>query len=152
MWSGRPTMFPHYLFFWAILVCTFAYALWRGRSDERIAAAVCVLATLVTQAVIPPPEMRYAGIDRELVLIDIAVLATFVAVALRSERFWPLWIAGLQLTISISHLLKAIDADLLPRAYAAAAVFWSYPILLIIVAGTWRSHRRRLQARQAIAA
>ncbi len=85
-------------------------------------------------------------------MIDLAVLAAFIAVALRSERFWPLWIAGLQLTISISHMLKAIDQDLLPRAYAAAAVLWSYPILLIIVIGTWRGHRRVKQRREAVAA
>lgn len=141
-------MFPHYLIFWAILVFTFAYALWRGRSDERLVAAVCLLATLVTQLVIPPPGVRYTDVDIELVAIDIAVLVAFGAVALRSERFWPLWIAGLQLTISISHLLKTIDADLVPRAYAAAAVFWSYPILLIILVGTWRGHRRRIEAQR----
>jgi cytochrome c-type biogenesis protein CcmH/NrfF len=50
-------------------------------------------------------------------------------------------VAGLQLTMSTSHALKAIELDLLPRAYAAAAVFWSYPILLILVIGTWRGHR-----------
>lgn len=141
-------MFPHYLIFWAILVFTFAYALWRGRSDERLVAAVCLLATLVTQLVIPPPGVRYTDVDIELVAIDIAVLVAFGAVALRSERFWPLWIAGLQLTISISHLLKTIDADLVPRAYAAAAVLWSYPILLIILIGTWRGHRRRVEAQR----
>ena len=145
MWSGHPLM-PHYVFFWGLLVLTCGYALSYGRSDERIAAAVCVLATLATQIAMPPPSMRYANIELQLVLIDIAVLAGFVTVALRSERFWPLWIAGLQLTISISHVLKAMDQALLPRAYAAAAVLWSYPILIIIAVGTWRSHQRRRQS------
>lgn len=139
-------MIPHYVFFWGILLLTFGYALLHGRSDERVAAGVCLFATLATQFVIPPAEVRYSYLDFELILIDIVVLGAFVAVALKSERFWPLWIAGLQLTISISHVLKAIDQDLLPRAYAAAAVLWSYPILLIIVVGTWRSHRRSRSA------
>ena len=135
-------MIPHYFYFWGILVLTCGYALLRGRSDERVAASVCLLATLATQFVIPAPEVRYSNLDLELIMIDIIVLGAFVAVALKSDRFWPLWIAGLQLTISISHVLKAIDQELLPRAYAAAAVLWSYPILLIIVIGTWRTHRR----------
>ena len=143
------TIMPHYIIFWAILLGTCFFALWRGRSDERTVAAVCLLATLATQFVIPPPQERYAYLDLELVLIDLAVLLAFVAVALRSDRFWPLWISGLQLTISISHVLKAIDQDLLPKAYAAAAVLWSYPILFIIVAGTWRSHRRRKRSPNA---
>ncbi len=75
-------------------------------------------------------------------LVDLGVLAGFIAVALRSERFWPLWIAGLQLTTSIGHMLKGVDQDLLPRAYGAALQFWSYPILLILAVGTYRSHQR----------
>ena len=75
-------------------------------------------------------------------LVDLAVLAGFTAVALRSRRFWPLWVAGLQLTTSIGHFLKGIDQHLLPRAYGAALQFWSYPILLILAIGTFRNHQR----------
>jgi hypothetical protein len=67
-----------------------------------------------------------------------------VAIALVSDRFWPLWAAGLQLVDSMSHVLKAIDADLLPKVYGAAERFWSYPILLILLIGAWRQHRRTI--------
>lgn len=144
-------MLPRYFFF-GILLATFAYALWRGRSDERIAASVCLLATIATRFAISPLSERYTGVEVGLLLIDGAVLAAFVAIALRSKRFWPLWIAGLQLTSSLSHLMKVVEIDLLPRAYAAAAVFWSYPILLIIIAGTWRSHQRSLREAPAATA
>src|SRR5687768_14840879 len=133
-------MLPRYLF-WAILLSTFIFALWRGRSDERIAAGVCLLASVATRFAISPLSERYTGVEIGLLLIDGAVLAAFVAIALRSKRFWPLWIAGLQLTSSLSHLMKVVEFDLVPRAYAAAAVFWSYPILLIIIVGTWRTHQ-----------
>jgi hypothetical protein len=72
-------------------------------------------------------------------------------VALRSSRFWPLWVAGLQLTTSVAHVLKAVNADLLPHAYAAAARFWSYPILLIIAIGIWRGQNRAREDRQELA-
>lgn len=78
-------------------------------------------------------------------LVDLSVLAGFITVALRSKRFWPLWVAGLQLTTSLGHILKGIDQDLLPRAYGAALQFWSYPILLILAVGTFRTHRRLRQ-------
>ncbi len=140
-------MLPPYSFV-TLLLGIWLFALVRGRSDERIAASVCVLATLATRLVISPVAVRYSSLEVGLLVIDAAVLAAFVAIALRSHRFWPLWAAGLQLTNSLSHLMKAVDADLLPRAYAAAAVFWSYPILLVILIGTWRTHRRRLKARE----
>jgi len=137
-------MLPRYLF-WAILIAICGYAFLRGRRDERFAAGVCLAASIATKFVIPPVGERYKSIDDGLVMIDLMVLAAFVALALRSKRFWPLWIAGLQLTNSMAHMMKAVDLDLVPRAYAAAAVFWSYPILLIIFIGTWRGSRYRSQ-------
>jgi hypothetical protein len=142
MWSGRPLMLPAY-FYWLLLLAITAYAIWRGRSDERIVAAACLMASLITYAVLSPRLMRYSEVEMGVLMVDIGVLAVFTGVALQSNRFWPLWVAGLQLTTSIAHLLKAIDADLLPHAYGVAARFWSYPILLIVAVGTWRSHRRR---------
>ena len=134
-------MLPRYIF-WTVLIAICAYAFVRGRGDERFAAGVCLVASIATRFVIPPVAERYRTIDEGLVAIDLFVLAAFIALALRSKRFWPLWIAGLQLTTSIGHLLKGVDQDLLPRAYGAALQFWSYPILLILAVGTYRRHQR----------
>ncbi len=144
MWSGLLPMLPKQIF-WAIVVLICAYAWLRGRSEERIAATICLLATIATHFLISPLHERYTGVETGLLLIDLGVLAGFVAIALVSSRFWPLWAAGFQLTVSMSHVMKAVDLDLLPKAYAAAAVFWSYPILLVIVVGTWRTNRRAPQ-------
>lgn len=141
-------MLPRY-FFWTLLLLICGYALWRGRRDERIAASICLGASIATRFVISPLTVRYTGLEAGLLIIDALVLAGFVAIALRSERFWPLWIAGLQLTSSLSHLMKAVELDLLPKAYAAAAVFWSYPILIILAIATWRGHRRQVDERQS---
>lgn len=134
--------------FWTLLTVVCAYAFWRGRSDERIAASVCLGASLATKFLISPMQYRYQNIETGLVAIDMLVFAGFLFIALRSQRFWPLWIAGLQLTNSMSHLLKAIDYDLMPSAYAAAAAFWSYPILIILAVGTWRTDRRNAARRR----
>ncbi|MGZ2412724.1 hypothetical protein ACUXST_002153 [Sphingomonas sp. F9_3S_D5_B_2] len=133
---------PHQYFFRALLVLSCGYALWRGRGDERVVAAVCLGATLASRAAFSPLSVRYTGVEMGLLLVDLAVLASFVAVALRSTRFWPLWVAGLQLTSTMAHVLKAIDVRLIPLAYGAAIAFWSYPILIILAVGTWRAHRR----------
>jgi hypothetical protein len=106
-----------------LLAIVALYVLFQGRRDERYVGTILVLGVIATHLV---------------------VFGGFLWVALRSERFWPLWIAGLQLTTILGHVLKAIDAHLFSRAYGAALVFWSYPIVLILAIGTWRSHRRRL--------
>jgi hypothetical protein len=135
-------MIPHYIIFWGLLVLICGYAFWRGRKDERLAAAACLVATITTVVLIPPVALRYSKPDLVLLGIDVAMLAAFTAIALGSHRFWPLWVAGLQLTTTMSHAMKAIDPHLIPRAYAAASVFWSYPILLVIFVGTWRTRRK----------
>ncbi|QIL03144.1 hypothetical protein G7078_10380 [Sphingomonas sinipercae] len=140
-------MIPHYILFWALLLSIVGYACWRGRTDERVAAIACLLATVTTVLVIPPPSARYSSTDYTLLGIDIAMLAAFVGIAVRSNRFWPLWVAGLQLTMTMSHLIKAMRPELVSEVYAAAAVVWSYPILFIILIGTWRTHRRSVAGR-----
>ena len=136
------------LLYWTLLTLTCGYALTLGRSDERIVGAVCVIASVVTALALSPWRQRYSGVETGELLIDIVTLGAFVFVALRSQRFWPLWVAGLQLTTSMSHVLKAVDAGLVPQAYAAAEKFWSYPILLILAIGTWRGHRRLIEQRK----
>ena len=40
----------------------------------------------------------------------------------------------------------------MPLAYGAAIALWSYPILIILAIGTWRQHRRDVQASRGTAA
>jgi hypothetical protein len=141
-------MLPHWIIFWIVLLATCGYALWRGRKYERLAAIIFIAATVVSVAARSPLQGRYAEIEASDLIVDTVVLIAVVAIALASDRFWPLWAAGLQLVDSMSHMLKAIDADLVPAVYGAAERFWSYPILLVLFIGAWRQHRRsRLQDR-----
>lgn len=135
--------------FLPLLVISCGYALWRGNRDARIVAMACAVATLATHFAIAPLRDRYSSVEEGVLLVDSLTLLVFVLVALRSDRFWPLWVAGLQLTAAIGHMLKGVHLDLVPRAYGAALHFWSYPILLILVVGTFRG-QRRLARRQSM--
>lgn len=128
--------------FRVLLALVALYALLRGSRDERLAAIILVVGVIATHLVISPLRERFAGVETNVMTVDIIVFAGFLWVALRSQRFWPLWIAGLQLTTIFGHVLKVMDTSLFSRAYGAALVFWGYPILLILAVGTWRSQRR----------
>ena len=134
---------PSKYFYDVLLALCCGYALWRGRGDEKVAAAVCIGASLLSLAILHPFE-DFRDLEAGLLAIDVMVFASFVAIALTSHRFWPLWVAGLQLTSLLAHLGRVAHLDLLPVAYAAAERFWSYPILIVIAVGTWRQHRRGL--------
>ncbi len=128
-------------FFLLLLISVSTFAFFRGSSDERVVATICVLGSFATLFVASPLKHRFQSVETGTLIVDIAVLIGFIVVALRSARFWPLWVAGLQLTTTVGHLFKWMDADLFPRAYAAALQFWSYPILLLLFVGTWRAGR-----------
>ena len=139
--------------FWTLLLFTCGYALWRGRKYEQLSALIFIGASVASVVARSALQENYSAVARSDLMIDSLVLIALVAVALRSDRFWPLWVAGLQLTISMSHILKAIQPDLVPIAYAAAERFWSYPTLIILFIGAWRQHQRRIsEQRQALPA
>ena len=125
-----------------ILVVICGYALWLGRFDERATAIICLAATYATGIVLSPLTHRYSSIELGVLIVDSAALLAFIYVALRSDRFWPLWVSGLQLTTTMAHFMKAIDPGLVPHAYAAAGRFWCYPILIILAIGTYRTNKR----------
>ena len=130
-------------FFRILLVLVVLYAFLRGGRDERIAGALCLVGAILSKVAVSPLAERYSEMEMGVLLVDISLLIGFVVIALRSERFWPLWIAGLQLTTLVGHFLKAMNEELFYRSYGAAIGVWSYPILLILLVGTWRSYRYR---------
>lgn len=145
--SGRVPM-DRVLIYRVLMYGICAYALYRGKADARIVAAVFLVGNLATLLL---RSSTYSSVETSVFVIDVLAFVAFTYAALISDRFWPLWVAGLQLTTSMGHVFKLIDSHLLPLAYAAALRFWAYPILIILAVGTWRSHRRTLQERHSIA-
>jgi hypothetical protein len=126
----------------ALLFGSCGYALLKGKTDARIVALVCIVAAFASSTLKAPVNASYSSVEWGVMIVDVVTFLAFAFVALTSDRFWPLWISGLQLTTSLGHLFKALESNLLPLAYAAALRFWSYPILLILIVGVWRTNRR----------
>jgi hypothetical protein len=118
------------------------YALWRGRTDARIVAGVFLVGNFATLTLRSHLVTEYSSVEASVFIVDIICFLSFSYAAMISDRFWPLWVAGLQLTTSFGHVLKALDSQMVALAYAASLRFWSYPILIILVVGVWRGQRR----------
>lgn len=127
-------------FFYLLLAAVLWLSWHRGRREERVAAIVCVLGTLLTVVTSGPLVGRFANFSTTILLVDLGVLAAFLVIALRSDRFWPIWVSGLQLTATSVHLFKLINPGLMSFVFGAALAFWSYPILMLIAIGAWRTH------------
>lgn len=123
--------------YWSLVLLVLLLALRRGDRDTRMAAGVCLLAstaTVLLRQLLAPAEV-------EIAILDLAVLAMFVLIALRSSRFWPLWVAGLQLTTTMAHGFRLLAPGLVDIAYQTALRFWSYPILLILILAALRTNQ-----------
>lgn len=140
-WSAA-TMLPVPVYYAMLFLC-WGYAQLRGGAPERIAAHIVLGGSLLTLATVSNLAVSYMSVEVGVLLVDVATLVAFLILALRAERFWPLWLTALQLIGTTGHAIKLVDPATIPRAYAFAAIFWSYLMLPLLVLATWR-HQRRL--------
>jgi len=132
------------IIFSLLLFGSCGYALWKGSRDARIVAVTCLIAAFASV-----PIAAYGAIEVNVVIVDLLVLASFLYVALQSDRFWPLWIAGLHVTTMVGHALMLLSGDMVPIAYAVALRFWAYPELIILAVAVWRHNQRHPPALRA---
>ena len=137
------------ILFYLLLLAVVAIAFRRGDRETQFAGLIALVATLLSAA-----SVTFLGagqpVETVVAVVDLGVLALFVWIALRSYRFWPLWVSGLQLTTVLAHILRILNPQLVDIAYQAAMRFWSYPILLIIAVAALRTRRYRLKAEPAV--
>jgi hypothetical protein len=118
----------------AALIC--GYALWKGAATERLAAVAVFAAWMGT------PLLQHLADPRRLqftvFVVDGALTATLLAIALASSRFWPLWGAAFQLLELLTHVAMLVDHKVHPRAYFIGMEIWSYMVLAALAVGVWR--------------
>jgi hypothetical protein len=126
------------LFATSVLVGSSIFA-WRiGGVDERFAATAFLVTTLATNAA---NSNNYAKTETGVLLIDAVLLAGLVTLALRSDRFWPIWAAAFQLVGNSVHFASMAETGDFAWAYAVGLIFWSYPVIIALMVGIWREAR-----------
>lgn len=136
-------------YFLALLVLCTLYALWAGGAPERIGASIYALSVAATFLIVPKPNQQtWLNLEVGAFAIDAVTLVIFIILALRADRFWPLWVSALLGVAVLGHLARMVMPDTFWRAYAFVLSFWSYPILALMGLGTFL-HRRRLARKGA---
>lgn len=137
--AGLPLNFIIY----GILVTScWTYSLVRGGAPERIGSTTLLIGFVLTAVVMPDGSARFGTLEIGVLLVDLLCLAAFGWIALRADRYWPLWVAALQFLTVAAHGVKMTDPDMLRRAYAFLIVIWSYPMVFLVMIGAWRHGRR----------
>jgi hypothetical protein len=130
-------------YFVSLLVLVTLYALWAGGGPERIGAAAYFVSAAATFLIMSSRSQDWLNLEVGVFIVDVVTFLAFVAIALRADRFWPLWVSAFLGLGVLGHLGRMVGPDVLWWAYAVVLTIWSYPILAILALGTLL-HRRRL--------
>jgi uncharacterized membrane protein len=130
------------IIFATLLVGCLAYAFARGGRPERVGVLILIVGSVLTVVANSPLPHRYASVETGVLVVDVGVLLAYLALALLTDRYWPLWTTALQLLVVFAHLAKAADPEMLRNGYGFILAVWSYLQLLIITMGTRAHHRR----------
>jgi len=131
----------NYYFVGLLVICA-AYAFIAGGFPERIGAAVYALSVAATYLVLWSESSEWRTLEFGVFIVDAVVFVAFVFLALRANRFWPIWVSGLLGLGLFGHMARLAGPTVIPWAYAVVLTIWSYPILAIIALGTFNHHRR----------
>jgi hypothetical protein len=115
-----------------------ALAVWRGRDDERLAAGGLLANWALSILVV---RVGSGSTHWEVFFVDVALLSLYIWLALRSRRHWPLFAAGFQVLLVVTHLGRAVDPTVSVWAYLTAGIIWSYLVLFTIGYGAWTAPR-----------
>lgn len=127
-----------------LLAFVLGYAMLKGGTPERVAALIIIAASVSTVTTWAPSQLRYKSVDAGIFITDFIMMLALVALALRAERFWTLWVAAFQVMQFASHIPEILVPELLPVTYKVVISIWSYPMLFLLAAGTYR-HRQRVR-------
>ena len=130
----------------ALVLACWAYALQRGGAPEKIGTTILVFGSYLTGVAASAFEIRFRSVEVGILSVDLLCVAAFLGLALRADRFWPLWVAALQIVATAFHAARFVDPDIVGRTYAFMLAIWAYPMILLMIVGTWR-HRQRLARR-----
>ena len=133
------------MLFYSVQLAASGYAAWRGGLPERAVGALLLVAAILSSAIPLTTWHEYVALNRGLLLIDATLLAILMLVAVRANRYWPMWLAALQLVAIGVHGVRAYDPHILPIVYARIVGEIAYPMLALLVIGTVRHHSRALR-------
>ena len=129
--------------FWALLISSCLYAFVAGGGPERLGAAIYGISCVASFVLLSiAPLTRFQSVEVGVFIVDVLTFLAFVILALRAIRYWPLWVSALLGLGVLGHLARWLGPEVIPWAYAVIMSIWSYPILALMVLGTWNHQRR----------
>lgn len=115
-----------------------------GDEPERIVAAALMGMLIFSgiNLILFDHSPLSTNIDLGFFIIDGLTAAVLIAVALKANRIYTLWMAGFQIIALLAHFARGLTEAISPIAYVILVVGPSYFQIIILTFGIWLHHRR----------
>ncbi len=121
------------LIFNLFLIVGFAIVWVFGESTERRFVCFLLLATFFT--FLSNTWLGRGSARLAISAIDMSVLALAVMIALRSDRYWPVWFSGFHSLAVLSGLQSLLVSERYAAYFWAFSGFWALPAVLAMAVG-----------------
>lgn len=129
------------------LVCLFA--LIHGDKIERVGAVAFLCSWMLTIILSAMLGDESHG-NWIMIVIDLALLATFASIVWKAPRNWPIWACAFQLLIVASQALVLLKFSTPMLSYYIIVNMASFGILIALAIGTFFAWQEQLAIRTAI--
>jgi uncharacterized membrane protein len=85
---------------------------------------------------------QLSSINLGYLAIDVLMAVAMIAIAVRANRMYTLWMAGFQIIALMAHFARGMTDAISPIAYLIMYVGPSYFQIIILAFGIWFHHRR----------
>lgn len=129
------------------LVCFAALVIWawrKGGGPERASTGTMLAMMLIDRLyhLLIDPTIQLDTVDTWHFTLDLMVLTALVPIALWANRFYPMFLAALQLISLNGHFAREAFDQVTPLAYIIMVVGPSYAQLVTLTVGLWLHVRR----------
>ncbi|MDO7836930.1 hypothetical protein Q4610_17930 [Sphingobium sp. HBC34] len=120
-------------FFWLLMLMTCVFAVCFGGRDGRLLVVISIAAALLSI----PAQLAgsWHATQYWLMLVDLGTFAALLWLMLRSDRYWPIWVAGCQLMTVLTHIVTLLRPDFPSMIYAGLSTVWVIPLMLFAIIG-----------------
>lgn len=128
------------LLFALLMAGSCGYALLRGDPSAKVVATTVILGSLLSAVLIEQTSELWQGSEPGVFVIDVIMLMIFVAVMIKSDRFWPIWTTAAQFLSVLAHIGPLLRNAHIAVPFAVSEQLWSWFILAQLAYVTWQRY------------
>jgi hypothetical protein len=120
----------------ALLVLCGTVVAFYGQKYERYGVLVMIAGSIASALF----HRDFLDVEVNVMIVDGFALILLGLIAIKSNRFWPLWLTGFQFVALLTHAVRLKYSGVLPNAYLLGDSIWATFQLTLLLIVSLRIH------------